>query len=57
MRGDRIRGTSDGIGGTAQGGGFFLFADGSVQFISEDVDPSVIEALSTRAGGEVVPSF
>jgi len=32
-----------------------LFADGSVRFISEDVDPLVFEAMGTIAGGESVP--
>ncbi|MBW3540769.1 MAG: DUF1559 domain-containing protein [Planctomycetes bacterium] len=44
----------DGIGGPWKGGGHFLFADGSVRFISENADPSVIEAIATIRGGEVV---
>jgi prepilin-type processing-associated H-X9-DG protein len=35
------------------GGGNFLFTDGSVRFLSYAAD-SVLPALSTRAGGEVV---
>jgi hypothetical protein len=31
--------------------------DGSVQFISEFVDVGVLNALFTRAGGEIVPNF
>jgi prepilin-type N-terminal cleavage/methylation domain-containing protein/prepilin-type processing-associated H-X9-DG protein len=33
----------------------FLFVDGSVHIISNDIDPSVWWALGTRAGGETIP--
>jgi hypothetical protein len=36
-------------------GAWVAFADGSVRFISEKVDPKVFEALSTIAGGERLP--
>jgi prepilin-type N-terminal cleavage/methylation domain-containing protein/prepilin-type processing-associated H-X9-DG protein len=36
------------------GGVNLLFADGGVRFISNDIQPDVWTALSTRAGGEVV---
>ena len=36
------------------GGGNFLFADGHVQFLREDVSLATYAALSTRAAGEVV---
>ncbi len=36
------------------GGGHFLFADGSVQWISQGIDMPVYRALSTMAGGEPV---
>ena len=35
-------------------GAAFCFADGSVQFLREDIDALVYKALVTRAGGEVV---
>jgi prepilin-type processing-associated H-X9-DG protein len=38
------------------GGGNFAFADGSVHFLKETIDPKVFSALSTRAGREVVSS-
>ncbi|TWU13498.1 hypothetical protein CA54_23330 [Symmachiella macrocystis] len=39
------------------GGAFFLFADGSVQFLSEETDPDVARSLFTHAGGEMPPVF
>ncbi len=36
------------------GGVNFLFADGSVHFIKNQISPKVYQALATRAGGEVV---
>ena len=47
----------DGIGGPHQGGIMAGLCDGSVRFISENIDPSVMEALVTIRGGEVIPSF
>ena len=45
-----------GIFGHHPGGTPFSFADGSVRFIKETVDPKVLEMLITRDGGEVISS-
>jgi prepilin-type processing-associated H-X9-DG protein len=45
--------------GSLHGGGAinFLFGDGSVRSITQDVDLGILGALSTIAGGEVIPEF
>jgi len=43
-----------GIFGHHPGGTSFSFADGSVHFIKDSVDPKVMEKLLTRDGGEVI---
>ena len=40
------------FGGWHRGGAMVAFADGSVRFLGETIDPKVFEALSTAAGGE-----
>jgi prepilin-type processing-associated H-X9-DG protein len=47
----------DGIGGPFPGGCNMLLGDGSVRFISENIDPTVMEALATMAGGEAIGDF
>lgn len=37
-----------------QGGVNFIIGDGSVRFLANEIDPDVLKALSTPAGGEVV---
>jgi Protein of unknown function (DUF1559) len=45
---------ADGLGGGHSGGWFLGFADGRTWFISEKVDPKVLEAVVTIRGGERV---
>jgi hypothetical protein len=47
----------DGIGGPYRGGCHFLLGDGAVRFVSENIDPSVFEAINTIRGGEAVGNF
>lgn len=47
----------DGVGGPFRGGCHFLMGDGAVRFVSENIDPSVVEKLATIQGGEVVEDF
>lgn len=44
----------DGIGGPFPGGCNVLFCDGSVRFLSQNIDPTILEATVTINGGEVV---
>ena len=47
-------GAEEAAGSWHPGGAQFLMGDGSVQFLSENMDMRTYRALSTRAGGEVV---
>ncbi len=47
----------DGIGGPYRGGCHMLLSDGSVRFVSENIDGKTIEALSTIQGGEALNDF
>ncbi|MGH7199170.1 MAG: DUF1559 domain-containing protein, partial [Planctomycetaceae bacterium] len=40
-----------------EGGVFFLFGDGRVRFLSENVDHGIYRGLATRAGGEVAGEY
>jgi len=44
--------TPDGFGSPWQGRVQFAFGDGSVRSISDKIDPTILKALSTPAGGE-----
>ena len=39
------------------GGVHFLFGDGRVRFITQNIDTNVFKAIATRSGGEVVGEF
>jgi hypothetical protein len=43
----------DGIGGWSAGGCNMALGDGSVRFVSEYIDPTVMEGIATISGGEV----
>ncbi|TWT58068.1 Type II secretion system protein G precursor [Thalassoglobus neptunius] len=43
---------SDHVGGVQ-----FTFSDGSVHFISENIDAELLDGLATRSGGEIVGEF
>lgn len=47
----------DKIGSPHTGGLQVLLADGSVRFVSENIDATLLEALATKAGGEVLNEF
>lgn len=47
----------DGIGGPSPGGCNMLMADGSVRFVSENVDPEVMRRLAAMADGKPVGGF
>jgi prepilin-type processing-associated H-X9-DG protein len=42
------------FGGVHRGGAMVAFADGSVRFVRDTIDPKLFEALATIAGGEPV---
>jgi prepilin-type processing-associated H-X9-DG protein len=43
------------FGGLHPGGAQVVFADGSVRFVRDSIDPAVFEAMATIAGGEPLP--
>ena len=38
------------------GGGFFVFGDGSVRLLEQDIDPRIYIGMSTINGREVIPA-
>jgi hypothetical protein len=56
--GGSTRTHSPGIGSSYHhGGSQVLMADGTARFLSERIDPRVLKAISTAAGGETVDDF
>ena len=54
----RIYGETPGVSVVSTlGGALFCFADGHVEFISDDIDMLTYQAYSTRQGEEVNTSF
>lgn len=47
----------DGLGGPSVGGFHVLFADGSVRFLSENIDPETLERLVKMRDGEAIGDF
>ena len=50
-----VDGSKNNFGSAMTEGANFVFVDGSAKYISPDIDPRVLKALSTPAGGE--PSY
>lgn len=48
-----LSGTPTGYSSMHTGGAVFSMADGSVHFLSENIDATLLNSLSTRAGGEI----
>jgi prepilin-type processing-associated H-X9-DG protein len=55
LPGDRPRFSSSILSSYHRGGAYVALADGSVRFLSEKIDPKVLQALTTATGGENVP--
>jgi prepilin-type processing-associated H-X9-DG protein len=45
----------DGFGSRVPGGAIFAFADGSVRYVKDTIDPKVFKAMGTPDGNDVVP--
>jgi hypothetical protein len=52
-----INSAPNGFGSSSPGGCHFLLMDGSVRFVSEEIDPGVLKGLSTYNGGETIGGF
>ncbi len=52
-----LNGGPDCFGSPDRNGAFLLFADGHVRFIDQNIDPQILKALSTPAGGEPIPQW
>jgi prepilin-type processing-associated H-X9-DG protein len=54
LPGDRPRTSSSILSSYHPGGAYVVFADGRVLFLSEKIDPKVLQALTTATGGEEI---
>ena len=52
-----VKNPLDGVGKFREGGFFALLGDGSVRFISNNIDLDTLRALITFSGGEVIGAF
>ena len=52
-----INKSPNGFGSPFKGGAQLMLADGSVRFVSDYIDPKVLNALATPQGGETVGDF
>ncbi len=57
LPGDRVGRSAGILSSYHTGGAYVTFADGAVRFLSEEIDPGVLEALLTANGGEEVGVF
>jgi prepilin-type processing-associated H-X9-DG protein len=55
LPGDRPRYSSSILSSYHRGGAHVVFADGHVRFVSEKIDPKVLQALTTATGAEQIP--
>jgi hypothetical protein len=56
LPGDRPGWSSSILSSYHRGGAYIALADGSVRFVSEKIDPRVLQALTTATGGENLPA-
>ncbi|QDT76709.1 hypothetical protein Mal35_01280 [Gimesia maris] len=52
-----INASPNGFGSPFPGGAHFLFGDGSVQLITDNIDPLILKALATPKGNEIVGEY
>jgi hypothetical protein len=50
-------GAEEATGSWHVGGAHFVFGDGAVRFLSENMDMKTYQGLMTRAGGETLGAF
>ena len=55
LPGDRPRFSSSILSSYRSGGAHVAFADGHVRFLSEKIDPKVLQSLTTATGSNNVP--